>query len=128
MSNHYQVDVGRVYDGRNNASGTWVLVDRLWPRGVSKKDEPWDEWAKDVAPSTELRQWYEHDDSKYHEFGRRYRAELKSEPAAGAFEHLVDIAKAGPITLLTASKDVDHSDAEILRGALLDTLEDRRSN
>ncbi|MCB9388042.1 MAG: DUF488 family protein [Acidimicrobiia bacterium] len=122
MTNQADIHVGRVYDDRPDKPGTWVLVDRLWPRGISKKDEPWDEWAKNVAPSTQLRKWYQHDDSRFDEFARRYRAELEAEPAADAFQRLILLAQAGPLTLLTASKDVEHSDAEVLRDALLDGI------
>jgi uncharacterized protein YeaO (DUF488 family) len=117
------VEVRRVYGSIGaERTGTWVLVDRLWPRGVSKAHEPWDEWAKDVAPSTELRTWFHHDDTRFDEFASRYRKELEQAPADAALAHLVDLAEHGPLTLLTASKDVDHSDATVLREVILETL------
>ena len=91
-----------------------VLVDRLWPRGVTKADAALDEWLKDAAPSTELRRWYGHDVQRFEEFARRYRAELRRPPASIASEHLVELARTEPITLLTATRDVEHSGALVL--------------
>lgn len=125
MSEQHEVDVRRVYGSIGvERTGTWVLVDRLWPRGVSKEEEPWDEWDKDVAPSSELRTWYHHDDRLYDEFARRYRTELERSPGADALAHLVDLARSGPLTLLTASKDVAHSDATVLRDIVRERLAD----
>jgi uncharacterized protein YeaO (DUF488 family) len=91
-----------------------VLVDRLWPRGVAKADLPLDEWSKDVAPSTELRRWYGHDVDRFDEFERRYRAELREPPAAAAVEHLRTVASRRRVVLLTATRDVEHSGAQVL--------------
>lgn len=98
--------------------GTRVLVDRLWPRGVAKTDAPFDEWCKDVAPSTELRRWYGHDPARFAEFRRRYRAELKEPERAAALEYLRSLDAAGDLVLVTATKDVEHSAAEVLRQVL----------
>jgi uncharacterized protein YeaO (DUF488 family) len=95
-----------------------VLVDRLWPRGVAKTDAPFDEWCKDVAPSTELRRWYGHDPARFAEFRRRYRAELKEPERAAALEYLRSLDAAGDLVLVTATKDVEHSAAEVLRQVL----------
>jgi uncharacterized protein YeaO (DUF488 family) len=109
-----QVRVRRVYDTPEADDGQRVLVDRLWPRGLSKERAHLDEWCKQVAPSTELRQWYAHDPERYAEFARRYRAELDDPEHAEAFAHLRDLAAHGPLTLLTASKRSDISEATVL--------------
>lgn len=109
------VRVERVYD-RAGGSGHRVLVDRLWPRGVKKDDAGVDEWAKDLAPSTELRRWYGHDPERFEEFARRYRAELSNQPAAAAVERLTGAG--APVVLVTATKDVAHSAAAVLAGVL----------
>jgi uncharacterized protein YeaO (DUF488 family) len=108
------VRVRRVYDQREPQDGTRVLVDRLWPRGLRKDAGRFDEWAKDVAPSTELRKWYGHDPEKFGEFCRRYTAELAQGAPRVALDHLAALTAAGPVTLLTATRDVDHSEAVVL--------------
>jgi len=105
------VRVKRVYEPPEKDDGTRVLVDRLWPRGISKEAEPWDVWAKDAAPSAELRKWYGHDPAKYDEFERRYLDELTAADAVG---DLRDLVERGPVTLLTATRDVELSQAPIL--------------
>jgi uncharacterized protein YeaO (DUF488 family) len=97
-----------------------VLVDRLWPRGLSKEKAQLDEWCKQVAPSTALRQWYSHDPARFAEFGHRYRAELDEPERAEAVLHLRTLAERRPLTLLTASKLVDISEAAVLVAVLLD--------
>lgn len=113
-----EVQVRRVYDEPEPQDGTRVLVDRLWPRGLRKEAAHLDEWAKDVAPSTELRKWYAHDPAKFAEFCRRYTAELATGAPRAALEHLADRAAAGPVTLLTATRDAAHSEAAVLAGLL----------
>ena len=111
-----RVDVRRVYDSDLVASASHrVLVDRLWPRGITKAEAAVDEWVKDVAPSTGLRRWYGHDVARFDEFARRYRAELGRPPAAVAVERLAAIAEDRHLTLVTATRDVEHSGAEVLR-------------
>ncbi|SNT65403.1 Uncharacterized conserved protein YeaO, DUF488 family [Asanoa hainanensis] len=102
----------RVYDEVEPGDGTRVLVDRIWPRGVRKGS--FDEWLKDVAPSTELRHWYGHDPDKFTEFRRRYLAELKAPEQAAALDQLRSLQQQGPVTLLTATKDVEISHLEVL--------------
>jgi uncharacterized protein YeaO (DUF488 family) len=102
----------RVYDEIEPGDGTRVLVDRVWPRGVAKGS--FDEWLKDVAPSTELRKWYGHDPDKFGEFRKRYLAELKEPDRAAALDQLRTLQKKGPVTVLTASKAVDISEAAVL--------------
>ncbi len=112
------VKVRRVYEAPEPQDGTRVLVDRLWPRGLRKEAAHLDEWAKDVAPSTELRKWYAHDPAKFAEFCRRYTAELETGAPRAALAHLATLAAAGPVTLLTATRDATHSEAAVLAGLL----------
>lgn len=115
-----RIDVCRVYDsGDDRGDGYVALVDRLWPRGVAKADVAFDEWVKDVAPSTELRRWYGHEVERFGEFAQRYDAELRSVPARAAVERLATIAARERVVLLTATRDVEHSGAEVLRRHLL---------
>ncbi|MFD7666268.1 DUF488 domain-containing protein [Streptomyces sp. NPDC059788] len=104
----------RVYEAPEAEDGARVLVDRLWPRGVAKDAARLDEWCKDVAPSKELRTWYGHRGERYEEFAERYREELAGSPAAEALEGLRERAAAGPLTLLTATKDLALSHVTVL--------------
>ena len=114
--------VGRVYDEPAPDDGLRVLVDRLWPRGLRKDEVRIDLWAKDVAPSTDLRRWYGHDPDKAREFAKRYRQELESEPAAGALEDLVAKARDRDVMLLTATKDLELSQAHVLADLIADSI------
>jgi uncharacterized protein YeaO (DUF488 family) len=109
----------RVYDHELPVAGRRVLVDRLWPRGIAKAALHLDEWCKDVAPSTELRRWYGHDPERFDEFSRRYIEELDSPPGSGAVERLTAMADADGLVLLTATRDVEHSGAEVLLDHLM---------
>lgn len=116
MTGRTGVEVRRVYDTDDAAFvGYRVLVDRLWPRGISKADAALDEWCKDAAPSTELRRWYSHDVARFTEFDRRYRGELAQPPGSDAVERLAALAGRQRLTLLTATRDVEYSGAEVLR-------------
>jgi uncharacterized protein YeaO (DUF488 family) len=115
------VQVRRVYEDPSPDDGARVLVDRLWPRGVSKERAALDEWCKQVAPSPELRTWFGHDRAKYDEFVRRYHEELSSGERHEALESLRERARAGTLTLVTATKDEDHCAAEVLFEMLRDT-------
>jgi uncharacterized protein YeaO (DUF488 family) len=108
------VKIARIYDEPASTDGVRVLVDRLWPRGVSKQRAQLDEWLKTLAPSTELREWYGHVPSRYPEFRRRYIDELDSPTQREAIDRLGSIAKAGPLTLLTATKDPAISEAAVI--------------
>jgi uncharacterized protein YeaO (DUF488 family) len=112
------VRVRRVYDPPDPADGHRVLVDRLWPRGLSKSAAAFDEWVKAVAPSDELRRWYGHEPDKFPAFQERYGAELQAPDRADALAHLRRLADSGPLTLLTATRDVDHSQAAVLAARL----------
>ena len=115
MPKRPSIRVVRIYeiDPRGDL-GHRVLVDRLWPRGISKVDAMWDEWCKDIAPTTELRRWYDHEGPRFEEFAGRYVAELRRPPASTAFAKLLELARSEAITLLTATRDVDHSAAHVL--------------
>ncbi len=108
------VDCRRIYEDASPSDGVRVLVDRVWPRGMRKEDAHVDEWLKDVAPSTELRRWYGHEPSRFPEFRRRYLAELREPDRRRAAEHLRDLAGHGGLTLLTATRDIGHSQAAVL--------------
>lgn len=111
------IDIERVYN--EVIAGRYrVLVDRLWPRGVSKQAARLDEWLRDIAPTTELRRWYAHETAKYAEFARRYHDELDRPPASDAVRHLREVAHTRPTALVTATRDVDHSGARVLRDHL----------
>ena len=120
MVDNPTVRVRRVYDEPNADDGTRVLVDRLWPRGMSKTRAELDEWYPAVAPSKQLRTWYHHEPERFGEFSRRYLDELTQPAPADALAHLRDLTKKGPLTLLTATKTADISEAAVL-AALLTT-------
>ncbi|MFJ2115707.1 DUF488 domain-containing protein [Streptomyces sp. NPDC087850] len=105
--------VQRVYDDtpgpRAPADAARVLVDRLWPRGVSKERAGLDVWLKDIAPSAELRSWYHQDTSRYAEFASRYGRELDDAAHRPAVDGLLDLVRERPVTLVTAVRDVEHS-------------------
>ena len=111
MSGH--VSYRRVYDEVSPSDGARVLVDHVWPRGIGKDALDLTKWLRDVAPSTELRQWYSHEPEKFAEFRRRYLAELKSPKRRVAVEHR-EIARKGDLVLLTATRDVAQSQAAVL--------------
>jgi uncharacterized protein YeaO (DUF488 family) len=115
-----QVLVGRVYDPRSVEDGTRVLVDRLWPRGLTKSQADVDEWCQQIAPSAALRRWYRHDPDRFAEFGRRYRAELDDPDRADALRHLRELAQRRPLTLLTATRTAAISAAAVLADLLND--------
>jgi uncharacterized protein YeaO (DUF488 family) len=106
--------VRRVYEEPERGDGTRVLVDRIWPRGLTKARAALDEWCKDVAPSAELRRWYGHEPGRFEDFGRRYRAELQDPRRAEALAHLRGLAKGRPLTLLTATRQPEISAAAVL--------------
>ena len=114
----HQLNIARVYDARRPGDGTRVLIDRLWPRGLTKEAADLDEWCKDVAPSAALRTWYHHDPQRFAEFARRYQAELQEPGATGAIDHLRTLARNQNLTLLTATKRLDISGANVLAGLL----------
>lgn len=106
----------RAYDKPARRDGIRVLVDRLWPRGIKKEDLRLDTWAKALAPSTDLRKWFAHDEAKWPEFRKRYRAELAAAGATEIIRGLLASAKrVKTVTLLYGAKDQKHNEAVILR-------------
>jgi uncharacterized protein YeaO (DUF488 family) len=115
-----EVDVRlkRAYEDAAVADGRRVLIDRIWPRGVTRERARLDEWARELAPSAELRRWFGHDASRFAEFRRRYRAELRAHESK--LRELRQRAREGTLTLVYAARDAEHNDAvvlaELLRG------------
>ena len=115
------IRVRSVYDKPSPEDGTRVLVDRIWPRGLRKDAARLDEWAKDIAPSAGLRTWYHHDPAKFGEFRQHYTAELGLPGSREALNRLRGLAAEKPVTLLTATRDLDLSQAAVLAGLLRET-------
>ena len=114
------ISIGRVYDTAEPAGAYRVLVDRIWPRGLRKANARLDDWAKDLAPSTALRTWYGHDPAKFSEFRRRYLSELDAPAARQKLAGIRALAADRTVTLLTASRDVEISQAAVLAQLLRD--------
>ncbi|ULA63311.1 MAG: hypothetical protein LZF86_110006 [Nitrospira sp.] len=112
-----KISIKRIYEPAAKSDGFRVLVDRLWPRGVAKATAHIDLWLKEIAPSTELRQWFNHDPAKWDEFRRRYQTELKEKTTALAT--ITEQAKTHPVTLLYGAKDEQHNEAVVLMDVLL---------
>jgi uncharacterized protein YeaO (DUF488 family) len=112
------VKLKRAYEPATRGDGYRVLVDRLWPRGIRKQDLPLDAWAREIAPSTELRQWFHHDPDRWREFQQRYRRELKGGVAKERLRKLADRAEHGVVTLVFSAKDAEHSNAAVVRDLL----------
>lgn len=111
------VQLKRAYEPPAHGDGTRVLIDRLWPRGMTKKKAAIDEWFKDIAPSTTLRQWFGHDPARWQEFRRRYAGEVRRNP--DQLGRLRALARQGRITLVFSAHDETHNDAVVLRQLLL---------
>ncbi len=111
------VKLKRAYELPETADGTRVLIDRLWPRGVKKADAALDRWAKDLAPSTELRKWFGHDPARWEEFRRRYVKEVHQHP--DQLNELRSLARQGRVTLVYSAHDEVHNDAVVLRELVL---------
>jgi uncharacterized protein YeaO (DUF488 family) len=110
------IKLKRAYEPATPDDGARYLVERLWPRGVKKADLPIEAWLKDVAPSPSLRQWYQHDVTKWAEFRRRYIAELRKNRSA--LEPLARAAAQGTVTLVYSARDTEHNSAAVLRDYL----------
>ncbi|WP_329460645.1 DUF488 domain-containing protein [Streptomyces sp. NBC_01497] len=119
MKSRPHVRAARVYEPPQPNDGIRILVDRLWPRGLSKEVARLDVWCKNVAPSTELRRWYGHEAQRFTEFVARYEAELTSPCQAQALGFLAELCRQGPVTLLTATREVSLSHAAVLIDALV---------
>jgi len=111
-----KVAIKRAYQEPSKADGIRILVDRLWPRGLTKERARVDLWLKEIAPSTELRKWFRHDPKRWREFEERYLDELKTHGEPMAI--LRQEAAKGPVTLLFAARDVEHNEAVILQSVL----------
>jgi uncharacterized protein YeaO (DUF488 family) len=110
------IDLKRAYDPPAASDGRRILVDRIWPRGIAKPDLRIEAWLKDLAPSGGLRKWFGHDPKKWGEFKKRYADEIAQH--ADALAQLVEIAKAGHVTLVYAAKDTEHNNAVALKERL----------
>lgn len=111
------IHLKRVYDSPAPEEGKRILVDRLWPRGMTKEKARVDLWLKDIAPTTELRQWFGHDPEKWSEFKKRYTVELKNNPALGELKKLAHEAE-GNITIVYAARDEQHNEAVVIQQML----------
>lgn len=113
------ISVKRIYEPKSPSDGYRVLVDRLWPRGISKEAAAFDSWMKDIGPSNELRQWFGHDPAKWSDFRKKYRQELKSKQAM--LEELKGLAKKhDTLTLVYGAKDEKHNQAVVIAELLAD--------
>jgi len=115
----------RVYEPPSLSDGVRILVDRLWPRGLSRQDAAADFWLKDAAPSSALRRWYGHDTRRWKRFARKYRSELAREPEV--LDLLDDLRRRTPVTLLFGARDEAHSHAVVLRKIIDERSRIRRS-
>jgi uncharacterized protein YeaO (DUF488 family) len=110
------VKLKRAYEKPEKADGTRILVDRLWPRGLTKVKANVDLWLKEIAPSTELRKWFGHDPKKWRSFRARYHTELKRHP--DQLELVKSTAKEGTVTLVYGARDQEHNEAVVLKQLL----------
>jgi uncharacterized protein YeaO (DUF488 family) len=110
----HKIAIKRAYDPPARGDGERVLVDRLWPRGLRKDAAHFDQWRKALSPSTELREFYGHRPERFAEFSRRYRVELRNKDAAAAVADLIALNQRRAVTLLTASRDLEHSEVAVL--------------
>lgn len=116
--------IRRAYDPPSPVDGYRVLIDRLWPRGISKANLRIDTWARNVAPTDELRQWFGHDPARWDEFRNRYRRELAGHTGAAVLElaDLIDHITTGRVTLVFSARDTQHNNAVVLRELLTQSL------
>ena len=110
------INIKRVYEAPSSSDGKRVLVDRLWPRGLTKDKAKVDLWLKDISPSTQLRKWFNHDLAKWPEFQEKFREELDANPEP--VEQLRQLAKDYKVTLVYGAKDEEHNDAVVILGYL----------
>lgn len=114
-----QIETKRIYEQGSSDDGLRILVDRIWPRGVSKEEANLDYWAKEIAPSPELRKWFGHDPDKYEAFAEKYKEELKSGKQLEELEHVKTMIRSnGKATLLYGAKDEMHNQAKVLKAVL----------
>ncbi|WP_322989861.1 MULTISPECIES: DUF488 domain-containing protein [unclassified Hoeflea] len=120
MSQTPDLEIARIHDDAAQTKGARILVDRLWPRGVSKVDAKLDDWIRESAPSNDLRRWFAHDPAKWETFRSRYLTELDANPEP--IERLLDWCRKGPVTLLFAARDREYNQAVVLRDYLRERL------
>lgn len=108
------VNIRRAYERLGARDGIRILVDGLWPRGVSKADLKISAWEKAIAPSKALRTWYGHDPAKWPEFRKRYRKELEESPRREVLNRLISLARQGNLTLVFGTRDAEHSNAAVI--------------
>lgn len=118
MTDKAKVAIKRVYEQPEASDGKRILIDRLWPRGLSKEKAQLSIWMKEIAPSDELRRWFGHDPEKFAEFRRRYEAELKAGEAKEKLAELHALAREGHVTLVFAAHDTEHNNAVVLHDLL----------
>ncbi len=111
------IQIKRIYEDATKSDGIRVLVDRIWPRGVSKEEANLEQWMKEIAPSTELRKWFDHKEERFQEFSKKYEVELKSK--AELVKELLDKAKKSRLTLLYSAKNEKYNQAVVLQKFLL---------
>ncbi len=113
------VKLKRIYEDKSDNDGKRILVDRVWPRGVSKENAKLDEWFKEIGPTKELRQWFDHDPDKFETFTKKYRKELQSGEQKASFDKLKAMEKDNAtITLVFSAKDEQHNQAQVLKEML----------
>jgi uncharacterized protein YeaO (DUF488 family) len=120
---HLDIRLKRAYESPAASDGTRVLIDRLWPRGVTKEIAAIDHWVRDIAPSTELRRWFGHDVARWGEFRHRYSAELRRH--VDRLDELARLARSGTLTLVFSARDEGHNNAVVLRQVLLEHMNRR---
>ncbi|MDD1758020.1 MAG: DUF488 family protein [Methanotrichaceae archaeon] len=106
--------VKRVYDAKSASDGKRIYADRLWPRGLSKKDAPFDEWFKELSPSDELRKWFHHEEDKFPEFKKRYLRELSTPEKQDTLKRIAKMANQGDVTLVYSARDREQNNAVVL--------------
>lgn len=111
---YHMLKLKRVYEAKEENDGIRILVDGLWPRGLSQEDAAISEWCRDLAPSAELRKWFSHKEERWPEFRQRYLAELESPEKMAKIKEIAPSAKEGNVTLLYAAKNREHNNARVL--------------
>jgi uncharacterized protein YeaO (DUF488 family) len=117
--------VKRVYEKKETADGKRILIDRVWPRGLTSEAAAVDEWLKELAPSTELRKWFSHDPEKWEEFRRRYTEELSSPEKMEVLERIARTASSANVTILFGSKETRYNNARVIEELLHKLMKDK---
>ncbi len=112
------LNIKRVYDPPDPSDGVRILIDRLWPRGLSKDRAKIDEWFRDIAPSDRLRQWFGHKPERWEEFRKRYREELRKPERRALLQQIAALAQKGTVTVVFAAKDAEHCNARVIAEVL----------